>query len=122
MDCKMEIKDKLVFRIACILGGLTVVLGSLEAHAIEFATAKLQNSYHTAVFYQGLHVPVLLFLALTALRKEALLMTAGIIAFCWSLFLKGATGIDPGMMIPLGGMALILAWLWLTFAVHKKEV
>ena len=117
----MQIKDQLIFRIAAFLGFLTVLLGSLGAHAIKFKTEKFKELFDIALLYQSIHVPVLLFLALLGLRKVGVGMSAGVIAFCWPLFLKGATGISLGPIVPTGGMILLFAWILLFFSLNPEK-
>ena len=117
----MQIKDQVIFRVGAFLGALTVFLGSIGAHAIKFETEKLQSLYDMGVFYQAIHVPVILFLSLVGLRKEGVLLTIGVVSFCWALVIKGATGFDFGIVVPSGGMMMILAWLWIAFS-GKKEI
>ncbi|NQZ56752.1 MAG: DUF423 domain-containing protein [Lentisphaeraceae bacterium] len=116
----MQIKDCVIFRVGAVLGALTVFLGSIGAHAIKFETEKFKALYDMGVFYQAIHVPVILFLAIVGMRKEATLLTAGVVAFCWALVIKGATGFDFGIMVPSGGMMMILAWLWIAFSAKTE--
>ena len=122
----MQIKDVLVFRIAAFLGFLTVLLGSLGAHAIKFKSDYHEGLFDIALLYQAIHIPIIIFLSLFEKRKQSVAMLSGILGFTWPLFFKGATAIDLkdiGILVPVGGMVLMFAWIWLIFSVngHKKE-
>ena len=119
----MQVKDQLVFRIATVLGFLTVLLGSLGAHAIKFESEKLKELFDIALLYQAIHVPVLLFLCLFQQRRQAMVMAGGLVGFCWSLFFKSITGGNDilGPLVPTGGMLLLFAWIWLLFTVNTDK-
>ena len=119
----LQVKDFLVFRIAVVLGFINILLGSLGAHAIKFESAYHNDLFDTALLYQSIHIPVILFLSLLDVRKQSIAMIGGLLGFTWPLFLKGATGFGLGPIVPTGGMVLMFAWIWLLFSVNpvKKE-
>ncbi|MCM8533924.1 MAG: DUF423 domain-containing protein [Lentisphaeraceae bacterium] len=117
----MKISDILIFRIAVLLGFINIVLGTLGAHAINFESEYHKELFNTALLYQSIHIPVLLFLSLFTMRKQGIAMTGGLLGFCWPLFLKGATGIGLGPIVPTGGMVLMFAWIWMLFTGNKQK-
>ena len=108
----MQVKDKLIFRLAAFLGVAGLVLGTLGAHGIKFATPELHKLFDTGVLYIFFHIPVLMLLGILGCRKEALLMSAGVCCFSIPLVIKGITGVSGGIIVPVGGMVMIVSWVW----------
>jgi uncharacterized membrane protein YgdD (TMEM256/DUF423 family) len=125
-------------RIACVSLALSIVLGSMGAHAMKpHLTPEAFNSWDTAVKYQvyqslGL---LALFIArqsgsvkIQLLRWAMLFIALGMLCFSGSLYLRSSspvTGIDfswLGPIAPIGGILLILGWLTaaLSFVKEKK--
>lgn len=97
------------------LGGLACSAAvGLGAYASHGASGQPQTWLQTASLYLFLHGLALLCLCPSArqrLERAALgLMAAGMLVFCGSL-VGGALFGWPTRMAPLGGSALILAWL-----------
>ena len=109
----MQVKDKLVFRLGAIMALGALVMGTLGAHGIKFETAELHKLFDTGVLYLFFHVPVLLILGIIGCRKEAFLMMAGVCCFSIPLIIKGITGVSGGIIVPIGGMIMIVSWLWI---------
>lgn len=116
-------------------GGLLVaaatVLGALGAHALQtrLAPERLQV-YETAVRYHFYHALGLLAIGLAAravdsglVRPAAILVIAGILLFCGSLYALtfGAPRLI-GVITPIGGVALILGWIVFAIAVLRGTV
>lgn len=119
----MKIESKLVFRLGVILGILTMVAGSAGAHGIKFESDYLKSLYETGTFYMFFHIPVILIMGIVGIVKPAFLMTAGTILFCVPLWTKGIGLFSGGIIVPVGGMMMIAAWIWMLFAGNdmKKE-
>lgn len=115
----------------CLVAGallmlLGVALGAFGAHGLQARlTPQRLASFQTGVHYQQLHALGLLLLgvlagrrASTALRWSARLMFVGILLFSGAIYLlaAGAPG-WLGMVAPIGGLAMMAAWLAL--AVHS---
>ena len=114
-------------RIAAISLALAVVLGSMGAHGLRPHLSPEQfNSWETAAKYQVYQSLGLLALAIAHLAgvvhtKRSLwsmrVITAGMMAFCVSLYLRSSspvTGLDFGWLgpvAPTGGLLLIAGWL-----------
>lgn len=112
---------------AALLGASSVILGAALKHAVvssEFDTLQ------TALRYHQIHSLVLLSLGLYALNQtpqriliiSACLFIAGISIFSGSLYLMVLYNIPQlGNLTPVGGIALILGWLSLTFVDKHKN-
>jgi uncharacterized membrane protein YgdD (TMEM256/DUF423 family) len=128
---------KTFLKMAAIAGGLGVALGAFGAHGLRRVTsdASILSAYETAVKYQLLHAVVLLGLAALAernadrlLRWSANCILIGIILFSGSLYLltyfrinESEAGNAVGPITPVGGLFLVLGWLFLlVYAVKKK--
>lgn len=117
--------------IASILGLLAVVLGAFGAHALkEILTASEIASYETAVRYQFYHVLVLLFVnsyaSFSAKQKNSIsiLFFVGILLFSGSIYLIQLTPITAKQIwfvTPLGGLFLILGWLFMVVNLLKNN-
>ncbi len=101
-------------------GLLTVALGAFGAHGLKGRVDPvLLANWNTAADYLGLHALALLACGLTLLhRPEAGLVNwagwaflIGVCLFSGSLFAMTLTGLRQlGMITPIGGVLLILAW------------
>lgn len=111
--------------LAVLSGFLAVALGAFGAHALKSSlNASFYQAYQTAVEYQFYHTLVLLFLTRATGLKHSLLSLSGwsfilgILLFCGSLYLMAITGVRSlGMITPLGGVAFLVGWGVLAFAV-----
>jgi uncharacterized membrane protein YgdD (TMEM256/DUF423 family) len=101
-------------------GLLTVALGAFGAHGLKGRVdPALLANWQTAADYLGLHALAILACGLTLLhRPEAVLVNwagwaflIGVCLFSGSLFVMTLTGLRQlGMITPIGGVLLILAW------------
>ena len=114
---------RLIGVLAAVLGGLAVVLGAFGAHALQGRLDEAAlRTWHTAVEYQFWHALALLGLAGFALRTRVALVSAaalagGTLLFSGSLYALALGG--PrwlGMLTPIGGIGLILGWVFLAMA------
>lgn len=113
---------------AGVAGASAVVLGALGAHVMqrELAPAML-GVWQTAVHFQFWHALALAICAFVARRSHAghlaaVLFTLGIVLFCGSLYALalGAPRVI-GMLTPLGGIALVAAWIALGVALYRMH-
>jgi uncharacterized membrane protein YgdD (TMEM256/DUF423 family) len=111
-----------------ILGATAIILGAFGAHALKkVLTADELVTFETGVKYQMYHALFLLFLGMTALvddkvkKKIFQLVVLGVVFFSGSIYFlatKTIIGIDfkpVGIITPIGGALLIVAWtalLW----------
>lgn len=122
---------RLFLTLGAASAALAVMLGAFGAHALRaqlapaalavYETASRYHFYHALglllVGVLALHAP-----AAPALRAAGSLMVAGTLVFCGSLYLLAVTGAKwLGAVTPLGGAALIAAWLALAYAVARTQ-
>lgn len=112
-----------LFVLGAGLAALAVAAGAFGAHALApRITPERLQTFETAVRYQMFHALGLLVLAmLDAGTREAtwagILFVAGVVLFSGSLYLLVLTGVRVfGAITPLGGVALIAAWVLLAIA------
>jgi uncharacterized membrane protein YgdD (TMEM256/DUF423 family) len=119
---------------AAILGMLAIILGAFGAHALkQVLTPEQLNAFETGVKYQMYHALLLLFIGTTALLSEKAkkmiywFTVIGVVFFSGSIYLlstKPITGIDLksiGIITPIGGLLLIIAWFWLFIDLMRKK-
>ncbi|WP_442265301.1 DUF423 domain-containing protein [Tenacibaculum sp. ZS6-P6] len=114
-----------------IIGGLAVVLGAFGAHILKNKlNTEEMASFETAVRYQVYHVIVLLIINLshTFSSKEKKIMTylflLGILFFSgsiYAIYLAEISSKKIWFITPLGGLILILGWLYLGIIFFKKS-
>lgn len=126
--------DKKIISTGAILGMIAIILGAFGAHALK-KTVPIEalSTFETGVKYQMYHALFLVFLGLvTELSKKAqkiiyYLVVFGVIFFSGSIYLlatKSLTSFDfkaIGIITPIGGLLLILAWGILLFNLTKKN-
>ncbi|HEX7607489.1 MAG TPA: DUF423 domain-containing protein [Usitatibacter sp.] len=105
-----------------------VALGAYAAHAAKGAAhPEAARLLQTAVQYQLVHGLGILAVGLAArngasrwLAASGLLLIAGVILFCGSLWVLALANQSLGPAAPLGGLAFIAGWLAL--AVHALRM
>ncbi len=106
-------------RIATFLGFVAVVLGAMGAHGHVhdvIAANDHLDAWQKAVFYQFIHTVMLYVLAHSGQRKGPYVcFLLGILLFSGSLYFWSWTNL-PWLphVTPVGGVAFIVGWLWLT--------
>ncbi|MBX7020205.1 DUF423 domain-containing protein [Providencia rettgeri] len=107
-----------------------VGLGAFGAHALRaMVDASALATWQTAVLYQLLHGLGLLLIAALGNRlhpawqsRSAVLMLVGVLIFSGSLYILVLSGVKwLGAITPIGGVAMILAWLCLAFAAVRGQ-
>lgn len=119
---------------ASVFGLSAVILGAFGAHALkESLSPSSLESWKTAVSYQFYHTLALLFLSnfskyrSRSIRFAYWSFTLGMLIFSGSIYLLSTTAISNinfsflGPVTPLGGLLLILGWLFLLFAALKNK-
>jgi uncharacterized membrane protein YgdD (TMEM256/DUF423 family) len=116
--------------------GTAVILGALNAHYLKaFFTSDLTESFATGVRYQMYHGLALIsigalyqVLSTKVLNQLNLLFSVGTILFSWSIYILcafksngiiGLTGL--GILTPIGGLVLIIAWAYFFIQLLKKK-
>lgn len=111
---------------------LAVALGAFGAHGLKNRLDEYSISvYEKAVFYHFVHAVGILLVAIlartsaitpTGQSRVAGLLLAGIILFSGSLYVLAISGIRAlGAITPLGGVAFIVGWLWLTYELVRAQ-
>lgn len=114
-----------------LLGAAAVVSGAFGAHALQgVLSVQARGWYDTAVTYHATHALALFACGLASFhagaadqlwfKLSATCFLAGMTVFSGSLYAMAFTGITRlGMITPIGGVFLIVAWLSLAFAATK---
>jgi len=121
---------KTVLILAGILGALSVGIGAFGAHGLEAtltANGRLET-FETAVKYQFYHTLALLLLGILMLNMQSgyfgyasICFIIGIAIFSGSLYTLSLTNITwLGAITPIGGLSLILGWVFLILGVSKS--
>ena len=116
------------------MGMTAIILGAFAAHALKkYLSMDQLSSFETGVKYQMYHAFFLLFLGVTTLIDEKvkktmfLLIVFGVFFFSGSIYLlttKAITSIDFslfGIVTPIGGALLIVAWAVLFWNIWKSK-
>jgi len=119
---------------AAILGILAIILGAFGAHAFKAVLEQEQlAAFETGVKYQMYHALFLLFVGMSSQVSEKAkkmiyrLTLLGVVFFSGSIYFlstKAVTGIDLksiGIITPIGGLLLIVAWFWLFIDLMRKK-
>lgn len=118
-----NMSPKIVLIIAGVLGAVAVGLGAFGAHGLEAtltANGRLAT-YETAVKYQFYHTLALLLVGILMININheyfswaAWSLLIGTIIFSGSLYILSLTNITwLGAITPIGGIALIVGWVFL---------
>lgn len=117
----MEVKDKLIFRVAATLGLFAMIIGTMGAHGITFQDDYYHKLFDTGLLYLFVHIPVLMLLGVLGMRKEAILLTTGVCGFSLPLIVKGITTNGAGILVPIAGMLMISAWVWIIISAGNDK-
>ena len=117
----MPVPEKLFIALGSANGALVVALGAFGAHVLKSRiSGDMLAVYQTAVLYHAVHSLGLLCIGLAALwipgsgllRAAGWTMLGGILLFSGSLYAMSAAGVRGiGVVTPIGGIALIAAWV-----------
>ncbi|MFK7857302.1 MAG: DUF423 domain-containing protein [Granulosicoccus sp.] len=119
-----------------IFGALAVATGAFGAHALQgVLDDRARGWYDTAVTYHAGHALAIVACGLTALyasshadsgnaaiwlNTSAICFVLGVVVFSGSLYTMAFTGITRlGMITPIGGLFMIIAWLSLAVGASK---
>lgn len=118
--------------LACLLGATAVMTGAFGAHALrDILTDQSRGWYDTAVTYHARHALALFGCALLSLhvnsgtmrrwvRTAGICFTLGTLIFSGTLYAMTFTHMTKlGMITPIGGLLLIIAWLSLAMAAFR---
>ena len=114
---------------------IAIILGAFGAHALKNAlTADHLNAFETGVKYQMYHALFLLFIGFSKSISEKAkktifyLTSIGILFFSGSIYLLSTIDITQinfkaiGIITPIGGLLLIVAWFCLFIDFYKKKL
>lgn len=123
--------DKIFMTLGCVFAALSVTIGAFGAHYLKDILQSYGRieTFETAVKYQFYHSIGLLFLGLIMQKNinsnfniAGYLFVAGIVIFSGSLYILSLTGIKwLGAITPIGGLAFIVAWLLMAWAIFKNS-
>lgn len=126
--------EKKIIITALVLGVIAIVLGAFGAHGLKKVLQPEQLvSFETGVRYQMYHALFLLFVgnfSWLALKEKTIvfyLVLIGVLFFSGSIYLLSTsvlTGLKTkflGPVTPIGGLFLIVSWLYLLYAVIIKN-
>jgi len=126
--------ERKITSVAALLGITAIILGAFGAHALKKQLSVEQlGSFETGVKYQMYHALFLLFLGMNTFLNEKVkkvvfqLVVFGVFFFSGSIYLlttKAITGVDfkfIGIVTPIGGVLLIMAWSFLFWNVWRAK-
>ena len=126
--------ERKLISVAALMGITAIILGAFGAHALKKQLSVEQlGSFETGVKYQMYHALFLLFLGINSFLNEKVkktvfqLVVFGVFFFSGSIYLlttKPITGVDfkfIGIVTPIGGVLLILAWSVLFWNVWRAK-
>lgn len=126
--------ERKITSVAALFGLTAIILGAFGAHALKkYLSFEQLASFETGVKYQMYHALFLLFLGFTTLISEKAkntifqLVIFGVIFFSGSIYLlttKALSGVDfkfIGIITPIGGALLIVAWGVLFWNIWKTK-
>ena len=123
-------KMRLFLVVAAISGALAVLLGAFGAHLLkQMITPEMLEVYKTGVQYQFYHTFALLAVGILwnqnhskILKWSGYLFIAGAAIFSGFLYLLAITGIKSlGMIVPIGGLSMVAAWICLLIHILKTK-
>ena len=126
--------DRKIFLLACVTGGLGIVLGAFASHGLKPLLNTLAfESFNTGIRYQMYHSFLLFFIGLTTALKSSQksillkLILTGIVLFSGSIYILATNDLTSfnfkviGFITPVGGLILITSWLLLFIYFFKKK-
>lgn len=126
--------DRKIFLLACVTGGLGIVLGAFASHGLKPLLNTLAfESFNTGIRYQMYHSFLLFFIGLTTALKSSQksillkLILTGIVLFSGSIYILATNDLTSfnfkviGFITPVGGLVLITSWLLLFMYFFKKK-
>ncbi len=121
--------QKRILAVAGLLFALATILGALAAHALPSRlSANAIDIFDTGVRYQFYNTLGLFVIGLTScivesrlVRWSAWLVVVGIVLFSGSIYwLTFGAPVVVGFATPLGGLSLIVAWIFYTIGILRS--
>ena len=126
--------DRKIITTAAFLGMTAIILGAFGAHALKKVLNFEQlNTFETGVKYQMYHALFLLFVGLSQTITEKTkkiifyFIVVGVLFFSGSIYLLATNNLTAfdfrkiGFITPIGGLLLIVGWIWLFIDFYKKK-
>lgn len=126
--------DRKIITTAAFLGMTAIILGAFGAHALKKVLNLDQlNTFETGVKYQMYHALFLLFVGLSQTIAEKTkkiifyCIVVGVLFFSGSIYLLATNNLTAfdfrkiGFITPIGGLLLIVGWIWLFIDFYKKK-
>lgn len=127
--------NKKILITGSVLGILGIILGAFAAHGLEkLVDTDAINTFEAGVRYQMYHAFFLLilggtsFVSLKTKKVVFYLVLIGLLFFSGSIYglatntLSGFDFKTIAMITPIGGLLLILAWVFMLIGIIKNEV
>jgi uncharacterized membrane protein YgdD (TMEM256/DUF423 family) len=112
------VKGSILIRLAAISGAVAVTAGAFGAHG---ATGKAVEWFKTGGEYELIHALAAIAAVRLGIRPAAWLMLGGSSLFAATLYAMGlGAPLWLGAVTPLGGLAMILGWLWLAWRATER--
>jgi len=120
--------ERVFFCVGSILAGTSVAAGAFGAHLLrQRLDPQMLAAFETAAHYQLAHGLALLAVAWAVARwpgaglePAGWLLAAGAVVFSGSLYVMSLSGLRAiGVVTPVGGVAMIVGWLWLALGVMR---
>ncbi|WP_318343610.1 DUF423 domain-containing protein [Flagellimonas baculiformis] len=126
--------NRTIVLIGILLGVLAIILGAFGAHGLEkLVDASSIETFEVGVRYQMYHALFLLFLGiwpnLARGHKKTVftLIVVGVLLFSFSIYLLALNSLTSfdfksiGFLTPIGGVFLILGWVFLGYYILAKK-
>jgi uncharacterized membrane protein YgdD (TMEM256/DUF423 family) len=126
--------NRKIISTAAFLGMTAIILGAFGAHALKKVLSLEElNTFETGVKYQMYHALFLLFVGLSqniAEKTKRIIfycIVTGVLFFSGSIYLLATDGLNTfnfktiGFITPIGGLLLIVGWIWLFIDFYKKK-
>ena len=126
--------DRKIIFVAAVFGAIAIVLGAFGAHGLKsLISPESITVFETGVKYQMYHALFLLFLGTTPLVSERakksilMLVVSGVVLFSGSVYFLACNALFSfdfkkiGIVTPIGGLLLILAWIMLFLHLIKQK-
>lgn len=123
--------EKFFLLTGSLLGGLSVALGAFGAHALKKILEAHQqtHTFELASRYQFYHALAILITGVLLLHQPQKMLVysgysflIGTLIFSGSLYVLALTNIRwLGAITPIGGVGLILGWLFLLLGIYQGK-
>lgn len=124
--------SKLFLLLGAILSALSVVIGAFGAHGLEkyLQETGRTETFETAVKYQFYHALALLIVGIIYhlanipyVKYSGYLLLVGTFIFSGSLYILCMTNVSKwGAVTPIGGLLLIIGWVFLSIGILKSQL